>query len=35
VADPGFVIEQMLEPRPTEECRERFPEAYEKLSKKP
>lgn len=35
LAGVGFVIEQMLEPRPTEECRQRFPEAYAKLSKKP
>jgi len=35
LAGAGFVIEQMLEPQPTEECRQRFPEAYAKLSKKP
>jgi SAM-dependent methyltransferase len=35
LAGAGFVIEQMLEPRPTEECRGRYPDVYEKLSKKP
>ncbi len=31
----GFVIEQIIEPKPTEECKQAFPEEYEKLSKHP
>ena len=31
----GFVIEKILEPRPTPEFKEKSPESYEKLSKQP
>jgi SAM-dependent methyltransferase len=31
----GFSIEQLLEPRPIEECRQRHPEMYEQLSRRP
>ena len=31
----GFAIENIIEPRPTEECRKLYPEEYEKLSTKP
>jgi SAM-dependent methyltransferase len=33
--DAGFTIERIVEPRPTEGCRQRFPEFFEKLSKHP
>ncbi|MBE9197592.1 MULTISPECIES: class I SAM-dependent methyltransferase [unclassified Nodularia (in: cyanobacteria)] len=31
----GFVIKQIVEPRPTEECKQLYPQDYEKLSQKP
>ena len=31
----GFVIEQVVEPKPTEECLEVYPESFERLSKHP
>ena len=31
----GFTIERIVEPRPTEGCRQRFPEFFERLSKHP
>lgn len=31
----GFVIKQIVEPRPTEECKQLYPQDYEKLSTKP
>jgi SAM-dependent methyltransferase len=31
----GFVIEQIVEPKPTEECRRAYPELFERLSKHP
>jgi SAM-dependent methyltransferase len=31
----GFLIEQIVEPQPTEECRAAYPEHYERLSKHP
>jgi len=33
--ETGFVIEQIVEPKPTEECREVYPEHFERLSKHP
>lgn len=33
--EAGFVLEQILEPKPVEECRVSDPEAYEKFTKKP
>ena len=33
--DAGFVIEQIVEPKPTETCREVYPEHFERLSKHP
>jgi tRNA G46 methylase TrmB len=30
-----FRIDEVLEPLPTEECKERFPDSYEKLSRQP
>jgi SAM-dependent methyltransferase len=33
--DNGFYIEKILEPEPTEEFREKLPEAYERLLKRP
>jgi len=35
LARAGFVVEQIIEPRPTEECKHKDLEAYEKLSKQP
>lgn len=31
----GFSIKQMIEPRPTEECKQYYPQDWEKLSTKP
>jgi SAM-dependent methyltransferase len=31
----GFIIKQIIEPRPTEECKQLYPQDYEKLSQKP
>jgi SAM-dependent methyltransferase len=31
----GFIIDRILEPLPTEECRGRFPESFRKLSTRP
>lgn len=31
----GFVIEQIIEPKPTEECKQAYPKYYERLSKHP
>ena len=31
----GFVIENIIEPRPTEECQQLYPQDYKKLSTKP
>ncbi|MBD2343345.1 class I SAM-dependent methyltransferase [Anabaena subtropica] len=31
----GFVMQKIVEPRPTEECQQHYPQAYEKLSTKP
>ena len=31
----GFIIENIIEPRPTEECKQFYPQDYEKLSTKP
>ena len=31
----GFAIENIIEPRPTEECKKLYPQEYEKLSTKP
>lgn len=31
----GFVIEQIVEPKPTERCRQVYPEHYKRLSKHP
>jgi SAM-dependent methyltransferase len=31
----GFIIKQIIEPRPTEECKQLYPKDYEKLSQKP
>ncbi|MEO8664393.1 MAG: class I SAM-dependent methyltransferase [Ignavibacteria bacterium] len=33
--ETGFRIDEVLEPLPVEECREKFPDAYEMLSTKP
>jgi len=35
LAGAGFVVEQIIEPRPTEEFKHKDPEAYERLSKRP
>jgi SAM-dependent methyltransferase len=35
LARSGFVVERIIEPRPTEECKQSDPDVYEKLSKKP
>ncbi|WP_026734705.1 class I SAM-dependent methyltransferase [Fischerella sp. PCC 9605] len=35
LTNAGFAIEQILEPRPTEECKQLYPQDYEKLSTKP
>lgn len=34
-AEAGFLIERLVEPRPSAELRERFPEDHEKLSQRP
>ena len=31
----GFVVEKLVEPRPTETMKHKYPEAYEKLSRVP
>jgi SAM-dependent methyltransferase len=33
--ETGFVIERIVEPQPTKECRETYPEHFERLSKHP
>ena len=33
--DAGFLIERLVEPQPSEEIRQRFPETYAKLSVRP
>jgi SAM-dependent methyltransferase len=35
IAEAGFQVERVSEPQPLEECRERFPHAWERLSRKP
>jgi hypothetical protein len=35
VSDAGFLIERLVEPLPAESMRERWPEHWEKLSRKP
>ena len=35
IADGGFRVDELSEPRPLPEVRERFPEAWERLSKNP
>jgi SAM-dependent methyltransferase len=35
LAHNGFVVERIVEPRPTQECKARDPDVYEKLSKRP
>ena len=35
VAAAGFLIERLVEPLPADSMRERWPEAYEKLSREP
>jgi hypothetical protein len=35
VIDAGFVIERILEPKPTEEFRKADPEEYEELMRQP
>jgi SAM-dependent methyltransferase len=35
LTNAGFVIKQIVEPRPTEECKRLYPKDYEKLSTKP
>ncbi|ACK71924.1 Methyltransferase type 11 [Gloeothece citriformis PCC 7424] len=35
LAKTGFFIKNMIEPRPTEECKQHYPQDYEKLSTKP
>jgi len=35
LSESGFIIEKILEPRPTLEFKEKLPEDYEKLSKQP
>jgi hypothetical protein len=35
IADGGFRIDQLSEPRPLPECRDRFPEVWERLSRRP
>ena len=33
--EAGFVVDELSEPQPLPECRERFPEAWERLTTKP
>ena len=33
--ETGFIVERILEPQPTEECRRLYPETYEKTTRKP
>jgi SAM-dependent methyltransferase len=35
MANAGFVIDRITEPRPTETCRQQDPRAYDRLSKRP
>lgn len=35
IADADFVVERLIEPQPLPECRERFPEAWQRLSTQP
>ncbi|KYC35632.1 methyltransferase type 11 [Scytonema hofmannii PCC 7110] len=35
LTNTGFVMEQIIEPHPTEECKRLYPEAYERLTTKP
>lgn len=35
IADAGFVIERLVEPKPVEECREVHPETFQKLTTEP
>ncbi len=34
-AEAGFVVEKLIEPRPTETMKEKYPQTYEKLSRVP
>lgn len=35
LTNAGFALENIIEPRPTEECKQLYPQDYEKLSTKP
>jgi SAM-dependent methyltransferase len=35
IADGGFRIDELSEPQPLPECRDRFPEAWERLTRRP
>ena len=35
LTNAGFALENIIEPRPTEECKQLYPQEYEKLSTKP
>ncbi len=35
LTNAGFAVENIIEPRPTEECQQLYPQDYEKLSTKP
>ena len=35
IAEAGFQVERVSEPQPLEECRERFPHAWERLTTRP
>lgn len=35
LASAGFIIKQIIEPRPTQECKQYYPQDYEKLSTQP
>ena len=35
IAEAGFRVDRISEPRPLDECRERFPDVWEALSRHP